>query len=100
MARLAEFELPDGARAIDFGIRGLDLAYALVERHEAVILVDAASRGEQHGTLYVLELTGWSSPVGPPLGLLVVAAAVLGLGFLAWTYLGPDLRRYMKIHSM
>ena len=33
-------------------------------------------------------------------GLLIAGAVILGLGFLTWTYLGPDLRRYMKIHSM
>lgn len=33
-------------------------------------------------------------------GLLIAGAAVIGLGWLAWNYLGPDLRRYMKIHSM
>ena len=32
--------------------------------------------------------------------LLIAGAVVIGLGYLAWTYLGPDLRRYMKIHSM
>jgi len=26
--------------------------------------------------------------------------AVVGLGVLAWSYLGPDLKRYMKIRSM
>jgi hypothetical protein len=31
---------------------------------------------------------------------LITGAVVIGLGFLAWTYLGPDLKRYMKIHSM
>ena len=32
--------------------------------------------------------------------LLITGAVVIGLGYLAWTYLGPDLKRYMKIHSM
>ena len=45
-------------------------------------------------------LREWERPAGPPVGLLVAGAVVLGLGILAWTYLGPDLRRYMKIHSM
>jgi hypothetical protein len=26
--------------------------------------------------------------------------AVVGLGALAWYYLGPDLRRYLKIRNM
>ncbi len=37
---------------------------------------------------------------GPSAGLLVAGVVVVGLGFLAWSYLGPDLKRYMKIHSM
>lgn len=32
--------------------------------------------------------------------LLIAGIAVAGLGYLAWTYFGPDLRRYLKIHSM
>lgn len=41
-------------RVVDFGIRGLDLAYALLEKWEMVILVDATRRGEAPGTLYLL----------------------------------------------
>ena len=53
--RLARRRLPDGVRVVDFGIRGLDLVYALLDDYEAVILVDAAPRGGPPGTLYVLE---------------------------------------------
>ena len=53
--RLAGRRLPDGVRVVDFGIRGLDLTYALLEGWDAAILVDAAPRGGQPGTLYVLE---------------------------------------------
>jgi hypothetical protein len=31
---------------------------------------------------------------------LLVGLAVVGLGVLAWSYLGPDLKRYMKIRDM
>jgi hydrogenase maturation protease len=55
--RLARSELPDGVRVVDFGIRGLDLAYALLEDHQAVILVDATPRGGTPGMLYLLEPT-------------------------------------------
>lgn len=37
---------------------------------------------------------------GVGVGWLVAGVVVVGLGALAWTYLGPDLRRYMKLHSM
>ena len=53
--RLARRALPDEVRVVDFGIRGLDLTYALLDGYEAVVLVDAAPRGGRPGTLYVLE---------------------------------------------
>src|SRR5271165_3610783 len=53
--RLSGRPLPEGVRVVDFGIRGLDLAYALLDPYDAVILVDAVPRGGQPGTLYVLE---------------------------------------------
>jgi hydrogenase maturation protease len=53
--RLAERALPDGVQVVDFGIRGMDLAYALLEHYDAVILVDAAPGGEKPGTLYLIE---------------------------------------------
>ncbi len=37
---------------------------------------------------------------GMPWGLILGGAAVVGLGILAWNYIGPDLRRYMKIRDM
>ncbi len=53
--RLARRPLPEEVRVVDFGIRGLDLTYALLDGYEAVILVDALPRGGAPGTLYVLE---------------------------------------------
>lgn len=53
--RMAGRTLPDGVRVVDFGIRSFDLAYALLDRPDAAILVDALSRGEAPGTLYVIE---------------------------------------------
>ena len=53
--RLARRSLPEGVRVVDFGIRGLDLAYALLDDYDAVLLVDAVPRGGPPGTLYVLE---------------------------------------------
>ncbi|HLJ90177.1 MAG TPA: hydrogenase maturation protease [Candidatus Angelobacter sp.] len=46
---------PKGVRIIDFGIRGLDLAYALQDGYEATILVDAHAHGGPPGTLYLME---------------------------------------------
>jgi hydrogenase maturation protease len=53
--RLAQRPLPPDVKVVDFGIRGLDLAYALLDDHEMVILVDAAPRGGAPGSIYVIE---------------------------------------------
>jgi hydrogenase maturation protease len=54
--RLARACLPEGVRVVDFGIRGFDLAHALLEERDAsVVLVDATPRGGAPGTLYVIE---------------------------------------------
>ena len=58
----------------------------------------ARSRDDDWGDR--LSLAEWRDRGGPPVALLVAGALVVGLGILAWTYLGPDLRRYAKIHSM
>ncbi len=53
--RLAGRGLPEGVEVVDFGIRGLDLAYALQEEYELVIFVDATPRGQEPGTVYLIE---------------------------------------------
>ena len=45
----------DAVRVVDFGIRGLDLTYALLDGPELTILVDVVSRGGAAGTLYTIE---------------------------------------------
>lgn len=52
---LAGCALPAGVEVVDYGIRGLDLAYALLRPWAAVILVDALARGGAPGTLYLLQ---------------------------------------------
>ena len=53
--RLAGREMPEGVEVKDFGIRGMDLAYALQDDYELVVLVDATPRGEEPGTVYLIE---------------------------------------------
>jgi hydrogenase maturation protease len=53
--RLAAEALPPGARVRDFGIRGIHLAYQVLDGIDTLILVDALARGEPPGTLYVFE---------------------------------------------
>lgn len=52
---LARRKFPQGVRVTDFGIRGFDLAYALMEGYETTILVDAYPGAGQAGTLFVVE---------------------------------------------
>ncbi len=53
--RLLQRELPSEVRVVDFGIRGFDLVYALLDGYEVTIFVDATPRGEAPGTLYTIE---------------------------------------------
>ena len=54
--RMGRRDLPRGVRVVDFGIRGLDLSYALVDDgFDAAILVDTTRQGDAPGTLYVIE---------------------------------------------
>jgi hydrogenase maturation protease len=52
---LSRQQLPENVSVKDFGIRGFDLAYALLDPWDAVIIVDALPRGQAAGTLYVVE---------------------------------------------
>jgi hydrogenase maturation protease len=53
---LSARELPPEVAVRDFGIKSYDLAYALAERHDAIILVDATPRGDAPGTTYLVEI--------------------------------------------
>lgn len=78
--RLAERALPAGVRVVDFGIRGLDLAYALLDGYEAVVFVDAMPRGGSPGTLYVLQPDVAEGNAGtPPIGHDLDPVSVLRL---------------------
>ena len=47
--------LPPEAKVVDFGIRGYDVAYEMLNDYDATVLVDAAPRGDEPGTVYVIE---------------------------------------------
>ena len=53
--RLQEHELPSQVNVTDCGIRSFDLANALNDNYDAVILINAVPRGEKPGTLFVIE---------------------------------------------
>jgi hydrogenase maturation protease len=53
--RLAGRTFPPGVDVADFGIRGMDLMYALGEGYDAAVFVDAVPHGEAPGTLSLIE---------------------------------------------
>ncbi|MBW8793299.1 MAG: hydrogenase maturation protease [Streptomyces sp.] len=60
---LEQRPLPPEAHVRDYGIRGMDLAYELLDGWPVAVLVDAATRGERPGTLTLVEP---ELPVGRP----------------------------------
>jgi hydrogenase maturation protease len=53
--RLAGADLPDWVQVVDYGIRGMHLAYDLANGYRSAILVDATARGGAPGTIYLIE---------------------------------------------
>jgi hydrogenase maturation protease len=68
---LAARPLPTGVSAMDFGIRGFDLAFALLDPWYAVVIVDTLMRGGSPGTLYTIkpDLTAMAAAPAPEIGL-------------------------------
>jgi len=82
--RLVDRELPHDVSAADFGIRGIHLAYELLEGYEALVLVDATPQGGEPGTLYLIEIGESDVAAGPAdahsMDPQQVIAQVRGLG--------------------
>ena len=53
--RLNQRTWPENVRVVDFGIRGFDLAFALLDGYDVTILIDATPRGAEPGTVYKIE---------------------------------------------
>jgi hydrogenase maturation protease len=53
--RLCGVPMPEGVEVSDFGIRGVHLAYQLLDGYDALVLVDAVQRGDEPGVLSVIE---------------------------------------------
>jgi hydrogenase maturation protease len=72
--------LPEGVHVEDYGIRGVHLAYALLDGYDELVLVDALQRHEEPGTLVVLEpdLPDPDALGAPDVGEPVVDAHVMG----------------------
>lgn len=88
--RLAARPLPAGVRVADFGIRGLDLAFELLDLGEGTaILVDATPRGGEPGTVYLIEAeppdpspapedSGWTDAHSMTPGVVLALSSRLG----------------------
>ncbi|MER6915289.1 hydrogenase maturation protease [Streptomyces sp. NPDC000594] len=65
--RLAAGPLPPGVEVADIGVRGVHLAYQLLDGYRTLILVDAVGRGSPPGTLHLIEPeTGPVEPSATP----------------------------------
>jgi hydrogenase maturation protease len=75
--RLADADLPDWVQVADYGTSGMHLAYDLAAGYESTILIDAAPRGAEPGTVYVIEAErpGRPSAADPPGATAAAGAA-------------------------
>ena len=53
--RLSGLDLPQGVDVVDFGIRGMDLGYALTDGYDLAVLVDTMDSGGAPGSVSVIE---------------------------------------------
>jgi hydrogenase maturation protease len=53
--RLATRGLPDDVELVDSGVRGVHLAFKLLDGHRTVVLIDAVKRGAPPGTVHLIE---------------------------------------------
>jgi hydrogenase maturation protease len=89
VGHLARRPVPAGVTVVDFGIRGLHLAYQLLDGYDVLVLVDALPLGEPPGTVALVEAEvptavgpDPEAPTGPALDAHTMSPAVV-LGTLA-----------------
>src|SRR5437764_13350491 len=83
--RLSALPRPHDVRVVDYGIRGLHLAYDLLEPWEVLVLVDAVPDRGAPGTVTLVEITNPELPAGAPVDAhgmdpATVLATVTSLG--------------------
>jgi hydrogenase maturation protease len=54
-AALTSTQWPEGVELRDYGIRGVHLAYQLLEGYDLIVIADAVQRGGEPGTVYVID---------------------------------------------
>lgn len=96
--RLALRSLSPDVKVVDFGIRGIDLTYALLDGYRAAVLVDAMRQGKEPGTVSIVEPERPSDEEPAPDDLMISAhdldpAKVLRLV----TALGGKCRRVLLV---
>lgn len=79
VTRMASRPVPDGVKVADFGIRGVHLAYELLEGYDLVVLVDTVARGDNPGAITVIEPDADSDGGVPPDAHDLDPMAVMGL---------------------
>ena len=63
--RMSADVLPAGVEVEDYGIRGMHLAFQLLEGYDTLILIDAVQHGDQPGTIFVIEPDLDAAPINP-----------------------------------
>ncbi|MEU6096913.1 hydrogenase maturation protease [Streptomyces sp. NPDC047079] len=74
--------LPGHVEVLDIGVRGVHLAYQVLDGYDTLLLVDATARGGEPGTLYVIEhdeVAAGGVPGAPMDGHKMTPDAVLAL---------------------
>jgi hydrogenase maturation protease len=73
--QMAGTPVPEDVDLIDFGIRGVHLAYQLLDGYDVLVLIDAAPRGQAPGTVSLLEVP--LEQVADPAGAVAAGSAPL-----------------------
>lgn len=92
--RMRRRPLPEGVRVDEYGIRGVHLAYELLEgAYDLVVLVDTLDLGDEPGTITVFEPELGGAPDVAPDAHDLEPAAVMGL----LTGLGGSVGRMLVV---
>jgi hydrogenase maturation protease len=79
VGRLARRELPPGVEVVDIGVRGVHLAYQLLDGYDTVVLLDATAQGGEPGTVYLIDHAETAAPEAVIDGHRMTPDAVLAL---------------------
>lgn len=92
---LADRPKPPGVEIADFGIRGVHLVYELLNGCDLFVLVDAAQRGYEPGTVTVLEVE--PADAAPPAAVMDAHGLAPGEIFAMLTSMGSRPGRSLVV---